>query len=95
VGPKDFVAAFDAVHALDEQSSLIEVKAAARRVANGRAWCDAADVKIARLIAAKSPVPENDIAKSGRSSKRKARRDVARGKTRRCPRSVRPLRRAR
>ena len=89
MGPEDLVATFDAVRALDGRSSLTEVKAAATRVAKVRAWCDAADVKIAGLIAALSPVPENDIARSSRSSRRKANATCpARRPSRRCRRWV-------
>jgi hypothetical protein len=81
VRAEDLVGAFESVRALDDRSALTDVKAAATRVAKVRAWCDAADVKIAGLIAALSPVPENDIARSSRSSRRKAKRDMSRKET--------------
>lgn len=81
MGPEELVAAFHAVHALDARSPLTEVNAASTRVAKVRAWCEAADMKIAGLIAAQSPVPERDIARSSRSSSRKAKRDMSRKET--------------
>ena len=78
MGPEDLVSAFRAVVALDATSSLTDVRAAAVQVAKARAWCDAADVQIAALIEGLSPEPEHEIARATRSSRRKAKRDMAR-----------------
>ncbi len=81
MSPEDLVSASRAVVALDATSSLPDVRAAAVQVAKARAWCDAADVQIAALIEGLSPEPEHEIARATRSSRRKAKRDMARKAT--------------
>ena len=81
VGPNDLMDVWHAVVALDDSTPLPDLKAAAAKVAQAARWCDGAEVKLARLIAAKSVFPDKDMADAGRRSNRSARKASRRAET--------------